>query len=233
MRLGEGVKLALRWASDLLFPLECLSCRSEGRLLCEACIQELPKLERPFCPVCAAPGHAMRCDWCQSQRVRIDGIRAPYRMEGVVREAVHRFKYRNLRAAAPELGGLLAAYLAANPIPGEVLAPVPLHRRRLRNRGYNQAELMVKELGKAAGLPVETGLLTRGVDTPPQVGVATREERWDNVGGSFESRGDAVGLKVILVDDVCTTGSTMAACAAVLKDAGAASVWGLALAREG
>ncbi len=154
-------------------------------------------------------------------------------MQGLVRDAVHRFKYGNLRAAAPELGELLAGYLAAHPIAGDVLAPVPLHPRRLRSRGYNQSELLAVELGKLTGLPVEKGLLERRKNTPPQVKAVSRDDRVENVRDSFVCVGDAAGLKVILVDDVSTTGSTMSACAGVLKDGGAVSVWGLALAKEG
>lgn len=154
-------------------------------------------------------------------------------MEGTIREAIHAFKYRNIRAAAPELGRLLAQYLEAHPMPGEVLVPVPLHPRRLRSRGYNQAALLARELGKLSGMPVNERLLSRTKNTPPQVQTSNREERQINMAGSFEGRNNADGLAVILVDDVTTTGSTLSACAAALKEAGAASVWGLALAKEG
>ena len=229
----EGLRRASHWAADLLFPLECLSCGVGGRLFCGQCVGDLPELKPPFCPTCADPGRQCRCDWCRSVQMRTDGIRAPFLMEGAVREAVHRFKYRNLRAAAPELGALLAGYLASHPMAGDVLAPVPLHPRRLRGRGYNQAELLAVELGRLTGLPVAKELLTRRKDTPPQVQASSREDRVENVRDSFACIGDAGGLKVILVDDVSTTGSTMSACAGALKDSGAASVWGLALAREG
>jgi len=154
-------------------------------------------------------------------------------MEGAIKEAIHAFKYRNIRAAAPELGQLLAQYLEAHPMPGEVLAPVPLHPRWLRSRGYNQAALLARELGKLSGLPVNERLLSRTKNTPPQVQTSNREERRRNMAGSFKCNIDACGLSVILVDDVTTTGSTLSACAAALKEAGAVSAWGLALAKEG
>ena len=152
-------------------------------------------------------------------------------MEGATREAIHNLKYRNLRSIAPTLGLLFARWLESNPVPGEVLVPVPLHRRRLRNRGYNQSALLAKEVGKRAGLPVRDDVLVRIRDTPPQVSLS-HEERLRNVAESFKCSGDVRGLKVILVDDVVTTGSTMSACASALMDGGAGSVWGLALARE-
>jgi ComF family protein len=153
-------------------------------------------------------------------------------MEGAIREAIHGFKYRGIRAAAPELGRLLANYLESSPLPGDVLVPVPLHRRRLRSRGYNQAALLARELGKLTGTPVNEKLLVRTNDTPPQVQTGGRLERARSVSGSFQCIGSADGLSVVLVDDVTTTGSTLSACASALKSAGAASVWGLALAKE-
>ncbi len=153
-------------------------------------------------------------------------------MRGTIREAVHRFKYRNLRAAAPELAGLLADYLASHPIPGQVIVPVPLHRRRQRSRGYNQATLLATELSKITGLPMNDAVLSRSADSMPQVQASNRRERAANVEQSFRCPVSADGLEVLLVDDVTTTGSTLSACAQALKDAGAVSVWGLALAKE-
>lgn len=153
-------------------------------------------------------------------------------MEGVIREAIHSFKYRNVFAAKRELASLLAEYVEAHPLPGNVIVPVPLHPRRLRSRGYNQAALLCRELGKMVGLPVNQALLARSLDTHPQARSASRQERQQNVSLSFRSAGDSRGLSIILVDDVVTTGATMSACAEVLKAGGAEAVWGLALARE-
>ncbi|MBM3942428.1 MAG: ComF family protein [SAR202 cluster bacterium] len=153
-------------------------------------------------------------------------------MTGTVREAIHALKYRDLRAAAPELGKLLAEHLQAHPLPGDVLVPVPLHPRRLRQRGYNQSALLARELGKLTGLPVAAGWLARVRSAPPQARAANRQERASNVRDAFAATGSARGISVVLVDDVTTTGSTFSAAARALKDAGAATVWGLALAKE-
>jgi ComF family protein len=162
----------------------------------------------------------------------VDGIRAPFLMQGALREAIYALKYRGLRAAAPQLGRLLAQHLAGRPIPGDVLVPVPLHPNRLRRRGYNQAALLAREVARLTGLPVREELLVRQRDTPPQVQTATREQRRSNVLDSFAVTGDVRRLAVVLLDDVTTTGSTFSAAAGALKAAGAASVWGLALAKE-
>ena len=110
--------------------------------------------------------------------------------------------------------------------------PVPLHSRRLRRRGYNQAMLLARELGKLSGLEVNDGLLTRIKDSPPQAEAISLEQRRLNVADSFDCRGDTAGAKIILIDDVATTGNTLSACAEALKGAGASSVWGLTLARQ-
>ena len=219
-------------ALDLLLPLHCVGCRREGNIICARCIEGLRRLEQPFCDTCAQPNVHGQCQWCLDHPSKIDGIRAPYLFEGPLREAVHRLKYRGWRAAAPELGGLLAGYLDGHKLPGQVLVPVPLHSSRLRSRGYNQSRLLAKEAGKLLGMPVREDLVKRAKDSPPQVEARSREQRRANVAGSFESSHEVAGLSIILVDDVATTGSTLMACASALKEAGAASVWGLVLARD-
>lgn len=220
------------WALDQVFPIYCAGCGNPGRVLCPACLKDFPRLLPPFCPLCAQPGPAGRCRWCAEDPPAVDGIRVPFRMEGAIREAIHGFKYRGLRAAAPQLAQLLADYLESNPLPGQVLVPVPLHPQRLRRRGYNQAALLAREAGKLTGLPVDESLLSRARDTLPQVQTGGRAERAGSMTGAFTCTGDAREQRVILLDDVTTTGSTLSACAGALKEAGAVEVWGLALAKE-
>ena len=220
------------WALDLLFPIQCAGCGRESKIICEACLPELTKLKLPYCQLCASPNTLSPCSWCSENPLSIDLIRAPFLMEGAIRNAVFSLKYRGLRAAAPELGRLLAQYRGDHAVPGEIIVPVPLHHRRLHTRGYNQSVLLAHELSKVTALPQANNLLTRVNDAPPQVEAANRSQRRTNVAGSFRASDDVAGLKVLLIDDVVTTGSTMSACAAALKAAGAVSVWGLALARE-
>ena len=150
-----------------------------------------------------------------------------------MREAIHKLKYENLRALAAPLAGTLREYLIDNPLDADVLVPVPLHRKRLRERGYNQAELLAQELGKLINMQVVTDVLIRLKPTPPQARMSTMEERKRNIADSFACRdGRLRGKRVLLLDDVSTSGSTLDACAAVLKANGASSVWGLVMARE-
>ncbi len=220
-------------ALDFLFPMSCAGCGREGKFLCHNCVASLPQLKKPYCVLCASPGQSPHCSWCRELTPAYEGIRAPFLFDGAIRSAVYAFKYHGLKAAAPELGHLLADYLKLQPMVGNVLVPVPLHSRRLRHRGYNQSALLAKELGKLTGIGVEPRLLTRKKDAIPQVHTTTKNQRRDNVAGSFSCTSDLSNKSVILVDDVATTGSTLSACAAALKRSGASSVWGLVLAREG
>ena len=235
--LASLLDSATKAALDLVLPVHCLGCGRQGGIICPACVPTLVPLEAPFCDICAGPGVVGLCRNCREQRrsssMYLSGVRSPFLMEGLVREAVHYFKYRNYRVAAPRLGSLMAAYLAEHPLPGDVLVPVPLHPRKLRERGYNQAELLASELGKTVGLPVERKLLTRTRNSAPQAGTANVSLRRANTAGAFECREGLAGTACVLVDDVCTTGSTLNACAEALVAAGASSVWALTLAREG
>ncbi len=128
---------------------------------------------------------------------------------------------------------LLNDYLTTSPVPGEVLVPVPLHQKRLRERGYNQSRLLAQELGKLTNLPVVDACLIRQRHAPPQARTPTVDERRSNVADAFSCLdGRLRDKQVLLIDDVSTSGATLDGCARALKKAGATSVWGLVLARE-
>ena len=216
---------------DLIFPRTCAGCGREGGYLCDECEAEIPRLEPPQCRLCSAPSRSSLCAWCQSANQPFNGITAPYRWTGVVQELVYSLKYRNVRASAPRLARLMSAHLAETSISPDIITPVPLHLTRERERGYNQSELLATGISKSTGIPMANGLLARVRNTPPQVSMSTPEERRRNVVGAFECGGDAAGKRVLLVDDVVTTGATVAECSAQLRQAGAASIWVLSLGR--
>ena len=220
---------------DTLFPMECVSCGASGNVICGKCAADLPVLRPPFCAICATPGDFARCQRCAESVRQFDGVRAPYRYAGAIRQAILALKYGGVRAGAPQLGDLLEDYLSDNPLPGEIVAPVPMHRRRLRERGYNQAELLARRVAAGGKLRYEKELLLRTRQVEPQAGISSAAQRAVNVAGSIGvSAGlDVNGAGVILVDDVATTGSTLETCAAALKQAGAVSVWCLTLAVAG
>ena len=231
----ELAGLAGRTILDALYPLECVGCGVSGKVICDRCAEELPFLGPPHCRVCAAPGVIELCQACAQSARRFDGVRAPFRYEGSIRQAILAMKYGGIRAAAPQLGDMLAEYLEANPLPGDLIAPVPMHAGRRRERGFNQAELLARRVAGRCGLPYQSDLLERTRRVDPQAGMTSAATRVTNVADSVAvlRPSDVDGAQIILVDDVATTGSTLDACAAVLKESGAVSVWCLTLAVAG
>ena len=230
----QAVRLK-RLVLDSLFPRYCVGCNKEGEFLCPSCIRKLETIEPPFCPRCGMPQQqGSPCPDCiQWQQYHIDGIRSPYRFEGVIRQSIHQFKYQNLRGLASPLANLMSRYLKNSPLPADALIAVPIHRKRLRERGYNQSGLLARDLGKLTGIPVLEDCLFRQKFATPQARTGTAAERIKNVENAFICRDSRVkGMRLLLIDDVATSGATLNACATALSSAGAVSVWGLALARE-
>jgi len=221
--------------ADLLFPLHCLGCGREGSFICISCRRALPRLLAPLCPKCSRPlVEEDRCSACLKWRLEIDGIRSLFLFQGTVRQAIHQFKYNNFKALAFPLAQLLAENLETKPLPVDVMVPVPLHPRRLRERGYNQSGLLARQLGRLTGLPVVEDSLVRLMNTPAQARAANADARRNYVRGAFLCNNENLrGKQVLVIDDVCTTAATLDSCAVALNSAGASSVWGLTLAREG
>jgi ComF family protein len=221
---------------DLVFPPRCVVCHQSGVLLCAACLERFPRLMPPLCELCGRP--VVRpgvCQQCRQAPLLIDGIRSVVSFEGRAREAIHQFKYVGRLPLASRLARLMADYWRANPIPADVITAVPLHVARQHERGYNQADLLAQEFGRVIGLPFVAGTFQRVRNTRAQVGLDAAERR-ANVRDAFAyqvlRQGRSVqGQHVLVIDDVCTTGSTLEACSVALKAAGAASVWGFTLAR--
>jgi ComF family protein len=214
---------------DLVLPPRCGSCRALGGWLCTPCRSRIRRLEEPLCPRCGAEGESRRCP-CRGRLRHLGRLRAAAAYEGPLERAIHRFKYEGWRSLARPLAGLLEDRLAVDGVPAGLLIPVPLHAGRRRERGYNQSELVARELARALRLPLSTAL-ERVRETPPQVGL-DRLRRRQNVDGAFRWAGGPLrGEPVLLVDDVATTGATLEACASALKASGAGSVTGIVLAR--
>jgi ComF family protein len=226
-----------------LFPDSCRICDLPlagltAAPVCHSCIAALaPARDIPRCPRCAR-GFATReavsagpCGICQRQPPRFDAaaVAGPY--DGALRRAIHLLKYDGMTPLARPLGKLLAA--AAAPFAGfDAIIPAPLHWRRRWDRGFNQSDLVAREVSRLTGIPLDRRLL-RTRSTPPQAGLSSAERRL-NVQGAFaaaDAKTAIRGKKLIVVDDVMTTGATLEACARVLKRAGAAEVAALTLAR--
>lgn len=227
---------------DLCFPLTCLGCGQEGTIACEHCLSLVPEPDTQVCPLCKTPfqPNGATCEKCRG-KTQLDGLFVArlYRFR-LVEKLIHTLKYRLIQSTVIPLIDLLEESLAHHSLPlPDLLIPVPLHPRRLRYRGFNQAELLTRELGKrlAPGLSiaVDTTSLKRIRFTKPQMKTESRGERLQNLGGAFAvaptAAGPLVGKYVWLIDDVATTGTTLDECAKVLKQAGVKKVWGVVIAR--
>ena len=219
---------------DFFFPSRCLGCGKWGDLICEKCYLDLPRIVPPICTKCGRPeSSGGLCPSCWNSPPAIDGIRSVFRFEGIVRKAIHHLKYYDLKSIAKDLGSVLFDYIALNKLEYDIIVPVPLHKRRLKQRGYNQSFLISAELGKLGGRAVLSNALHRVKDGIPQTKTTGVQQRRKNVKNAFIcSNDDIINSNVILIDDVCTSGATLESCSLVLKEAGAKTVWGLTIARE-
>ena len=224
------------WAVvDAVFPARCGGCGREGQRFCAGCLAAIVCLPKPVCERCGypLPTHAEQlCAACrQTPSSALAGMRSVAFFEGPLRQALHSLKYKRDIILADTLARLLYDAWRIYELPGDLVLPIPLSPERLRERGYNQAGLLARGLAELAGLRCAAHGAVRIRHTVSQVGLSAIERR-ENMAGAFKGEpGSVAGRSVILVDDVCTTGSTLAACAEALLAAGAVSVWGFTLAR--
>ena len=218
---------------DLIFPPRCVVCRRPGAWFCPGCLSQVEWIVPPLCPHCGEPlrGGPL-CPRRGHHLALLDGLRSAAWYDGGLRVAIHQYKYRGLRALAEPLGDLLLQAWRRDPPPVDLLMPVPLHARRSRERGFNQAALLAHYLSRGAGLSLDTSSLRRIRYTSSQVDLSAGQ-RLANVQGAFAYCGgpSLEGRRVCLIDDICTTGATLQACAAALREAGAGTVWAFTLAR--
>jgi len=217
---------------DLLLPPRCGGCRSVGAWLCDRCRTAVRRLEEPLCMRCGAEVESARRDCgCRSRLRSLSRLRSAVAYEGPIESAVHRFKYEGWRRLAGPLAQLLAERLVIEGLAARCVVAVPLHPARLRQRGFNQAELLAIELRGRLALFEPEGELVRTRPTPPQVG-NDRLRRFENVKNAFEWHGSVLGGEaMLLIDDVATTGATLDACASALRAAGSGPVTGVSVAR--
>ncbi len=232
----------LRGLVSLVYPSSCAACAATvepGAQLCDRCADEAPRLRAPFCARCSQPfagaiTESFVCANCHDRVLHFDAAVSAYRSRGVVRKVMHDFKYGGQLHLRHLLGQWLCETLADPRLAGrrfDCIVPVPLHPARQRERGFNQAEVLAGLLGRRSGVPVQALLQrTRYTTTQTQF---DRDERIENLAGAFRLRrgGDVQELRVLLIDDVLTTGSTLSECAAVLKQSGAQSVYAATAAR--
>jgi len=215
---------------DLIYPPHCVACDAPGSWFCAECEAAIARIPESICHHCGRPysGEAL-CVACRGDESSLDAMRAFALHEEPISHAVHALKYDGLRVLAPQLGAYLAEAYVHYGLRAQVIIPVPLHHSRQRQRGYNQAYLLARELSRLVEVDVDRRLLKRTRKTRSQVGLSGGE-RWDNMTAAFRCAGDDLGgMRVLLIDDVMTTGATLESCAKALREAGAGHVQALTL----
>ena len=222
---------ASRLALDLLFPPQCAICRAAGAVLCDFCVATLPLASDPRCSICwdDDPG-GTTCRHCLADRPAFNSVRAPYAHADNARTLVHLLKYEHLTSLAePMAREMIPLALDAA---CDLIVPVPLHAGRQRSRGYNQSALLAKHIAREIGIAVDTKATRRTRATRPLALSMDRHERRRIVAGAFAAHPARVeGRRILLIDDVVTTGATLDECARALLAAGAASVTALTFVR--
>lgn len=226
---------------NLLFPVSCLGCREPETLLCRACLEALPSSE-PVCLLCSRRNRTGNiCSACRQEAPHIDKVLwgTSYK-NSLARDVIVQFKYNGERQLALPLASLMipplkdALKAESEKNHAYALVPMPLTRRKERERGFNQADLLGREVAKACAAPLlPAGTLTRIRYTQSQTQFRERNERRENIAGAFRvTNPEAIrGKTIVIVDDIATTGATLNEAARVLKENGVMAVWGLVAAK--
>lgn len=244
-RASSLTRRALDAVASLIFPAPCRICEAtlvtaSGIPVCAACLEAIQAITGPQCARCGRPfvaGAAVpagaQCHLCRRGAYDFDAARSWATYNDTLTRAIVLLKYHAVTPLAGWLAGRLADLATREPqaFAADVVVPVPLHPARLRQRGHNQAELIARPLARRLGLPVKAALLARTRPRPEKRRL-TRKERWSTVKGAYLAReGTVVDRRVLLVDDVFTTGATLDACSRALRKAGAARVSAVTVAR--
>jgi ComF family protein len=252
--MGNGTTKLSQWlqiALDFIFPAECVYCHGflgdqRVAIFCRSCWDAIRLITKPTCPKCGQPyptetvlrytPHFV-CGDCRKTPPFFDRVMAITFYQDVLQEAIQQFKFHHKTSLGKPLAHLMLTHLTPDVdlSPYQAILPVPLHKIRQRQRGYNQAAILAKILAQHFHLPLLTNNLIRIRHTHSQALLKGRKERQENVKNAFQVVNPSVlqDKQVILVDDVMTTGATVNECAKTLKQAGVKSVLVLALSRAG
>ncbi|MEA3295747.1 MAG: ComF family protein [Patescibacteria group bacterium] len=224
---------------DLLFPYSCIVCGKQGNYICEDCLNMIEVLEYQFCPICAKRViDGKTCANCKT-KTKLNGAFSAVSYDSpVIKKMIKQFKYTPFIKDI----SLIFSYLIikhflilsnVNALKQGILIPVPLHRKKLKNRGYNQSQEIAKHLSRFLNIPLYQNVLIKTKNTHQQVGLLS-EQRQKNIKGAFACQNieQIKNKKIFLIDDVFTTGATTSECSKILKQSGANEVWAVTVARE-
>ena len=227
---------------DLLFPINCLKCNQEGKFVCSACFEKIPLNEKNI---------KLNKDSVLDKLIIASNYNYP-----LIKEAIHKYKYDFVKELAKPLGQLMVKKLNQENIKNSILIPIPLHPKRLRWRGFNQADLLAQQINQELNIPIINNLLIRSKYTQPQAKIENAQQRkenikqafglnpqevWHNQVGTFETKvpldrpdlylNNLSTKTLILIDDISTTGATLEQCAQALKPLKPKEIWGLVIAK--
>lgn len=229
--MGYSINYYLSRVVDFILPPRCVNCGRGGSLLCVTCQNQLKWLEEPLCRCCGEPiANGKLCLRCQRHPLSLDQLRAAVLFTGTIPKVIHRFKYNGTFGLAEPLGQIMVQGWKKWSKPIDAIMPIPLHTQRLQERGYNQSVLLARPLANCLNVTVDEKSLARIRQTKVQARL-NAEERRKNVAQAFQVQANVQGLKILLIDDVCTTGATLDAAASALLAAGAEEVSAYCLAR--
>ena len=219
---------------DLVFPKKCLVCNQFDIWLCKSCQSQIIFETPQICIVCKQPSvNGQTHPNCQTRNV-LDGMLAAGKFHQL-QNIIHSFKYELVSEVSIQLSKIMINFIETNQLKDYLKSftfiPVPLHRTRLRYRGFNQSELLAKYISEKLNTQLLLNVLKRNRNTSPQI-LLDKSHRKNNIQNAFvcPAPGSVKNLNILLIDDITTTGSTLNECAKVLKQAGAQKVWGLVLA---
>lgn len=216
---------------DILFPIQCLGCKSEGEWVCCACKKTIPISDFQVCPICkSSKTNGSICETCKNhENIYFDKIiiATKYEKNHLIQKTIKTFKYRFIKDLNIFLSDLISQTLQQNidNLKDFILIPVPLHKKRQKWRGFNQSELLAEQISQTFQIQLRKNLLTRIKNTKSQAELH-KKEREENLCNAFiiENKNQILNKNFILIDDICSTSTTLNECAKVLKESGAKEV---------
>ncbi|MEI6519875.1 MAG: ComF family protein [bacterium] len=221
---------------SLIFPPRCEVCQQlQMPVICNDCLMRFKPITAPYCNICAKPLDPLAtggnlCVDCKEELPAFQNCRCAGYYKDELRHSIHLMKYEGIRAIAPKLAQFTIDNIDITGLPIDIIIPVPLHNDRLQMRGFNQSGLIADEIGKLLNIEVDHEIMSRVVNTTPQMQLPAKERK-KNIRGAFKVEKSITGKNICILDDVFTTGSTLNECAATAMKADAKNISVITVAR--